>query len=197
MALSLEVFPTDPTVAPERMILDQIAYEREQASLYESGHRAGWQEASATATALAARSQIDLAQHIQHLSFTYHEAQAHVLAALQPLLLQMVCQILPQIARESLAPIVVETLIPLANRLGKAPLVLRVNPAMQRAVQTLIAPTTSLPLTVQADPALGTGQVHLALGTAEAVVDLDQATADIATAVRGFFALYGKEPPHG
>ncbi len=193
MGLSLEVFPSDPTATPERTILEQIDDKREQALAYETGYRAGWEEANATATALVQRGKTDLAQHMQQLSFTYHEAQAHVLAALRPLLLQVVGQILPHIARESLAPMVVETLIPLANCLGQAPLTLRVNPATQAAVQTLIEATTTLPLTVQADPTLGTGVAQLTLGSAETVVDLDQATTDIATAVRGFFALYGKE----
>ena len=62
MALSLEVFAADPKASPDQFILDQIAFKREQTSSYETGYRAGWQEASATATALAARNQADLAQ---------------------------------------------------------------------------------------------------------------------------------------
>ena len=197
MALALEVFETDPKAAPDRIILDQIAFKREQVSSYDTGYRAGWEEANATAAAHAARSKTDLAQHLQQLSFTYHEAQAHVLAALQPLLVQVVGQIMPQIARETLAPLVVETLMPLANRLGHAAVTLRVNPASQQAVQSLIEAGTSLPLTIQPDATLGEGQVHLLLGTAEAEVDLDQATADIAAAVRGFFDLFGKDHLHG
>ena len=197
MALSLEVFATDPMAAPDRIVLDQIAFAREQLSSYENGYRAGWEEASATRTALAALSKNDLSQHLQKLSFTYHEAQAHVLAALHPLLLQVVGQIMPQIAREALAPMVVEMLIPLADRLGQAPVILRVNPAAQEALLSAIEANTSLPIQIIPDPTLGEGQVHLQLGTAEAELDLDKATADIATAVRGFFDLFGKDHLHG
>ena len=197
MALSLEVFATDPMAAPDRIVLDQIAFAREQLSSYENGYRAGWEEASATRTALAALSKNDLSQHLQKLSFTYHEAQAHVLAALHPLLLQVVGQIMPQIAREALAPMVVEMLIPLADRLGQAPVILRVNPAAQEALLSAIEANTSLPIQITPDPTLGEGQVHLQLGTAEAELDLDKATADIATAVRGFFDLFGKDHLHG
>ena len=197
MALSLEVFATDPMAAPDRIVLDQIAFAREQLSSYENGYRAGWEEASATRTALAALSKNDLSQHLQKLSFTYHEAQAHVLAALHPLLLQVVGQIMPQIAREALAPMVVEMLIPLADRLGQAPVILRVNPAAQQALLSAIEANTSLPIQIIPDPTLGEGQVHLQLGTAEAELDLDKATADIATAVRGFFDLFVKDHLHG
>ena len=197
MALSLEVFATDPMAAPDRIVLDQIAFAREQLSSYENGYRAGWEEASATRTALAALSKNDLSQHLQKLSFTYHEAQAHVLAALHPLLLQVVGQIMPQIAREALATMVVEMLIPLADRLGQAPVILRVNPAAQQALLSAIEANTSLPIQITPDPTLGDGQVHLQLGTAEAELDLDKATADIAAAVRGFFDLFGKDHLHG
>ena len=197
MALSLEVFAADPKASPDQFILDQIAFKREQTSSHETGYRAGWEEASATATALAARNKADLAQHLQQINFTYHEAQAHILCALQPLLMQVVTQIMPQIARATLGPIVMETLIPLADRLAQAPLTLRVNPAAQASVQALIETKTSLPLTIKADPALGEGQAHLHMGTAEAEVDLDQATADIAAAVRGFFDLFGKDHLYG
>ena len=197
MALALEVFETDPKAVSEPIILDQIAFAREQTLSYDIGYRTGWEQANATAQALEARAKTDLAQHLQQLSFTYHEAQAHVLAALRPLLGQLVGQIMPQIARASLAPIVVETLMPLADRLGHAAVTLRVNPASAQAVQSLIETSTSLPLTIQTDATLGEGQVHLHLGTAEAEVDLDQATAAIAAALHGFLDLFGKDHLHG
>ncbi len=197
MALSLEVFANDSTSASGRLTLDQIAFAREQVTSYDDGYRAGWEEASATAEVLAARSKADLAQHLKQLGFTYNAAQAHVLAALKPLLLHVVGQIMPQIARATLGPIVLETLIPLADRLGQAPATLRINPATQEAIKALIEGNTSLPLSIEVDATLGLGEVRLALGMVEAGVDLDQATADISTAVRGFLELYVKDHLHG
>ena len=197
MPLSLELFETDPKAAADRIVLDQIALAREQTASYDTGYRAGWEEAHATSAAYAARCKADLSQHLQSLSFTYHEAQAHVLAALQPLLRHVVEHILPKIAHDGLAAMIVETLAPLADRMGHAPLILRVNPATQSAVQSLIEENQSLPLTVITDPSLGEGKVHLHLGLTEAEVDLNQATADIAAAIRGFFDLFGKDVLHG
>ena len=88
-------------------------------------------------------------------------------------------------------------LIPLADRLGQAPVILRVNPAAQQALLSAIEANTSLPIQITPDPTLGEGQVHLQLGTAEAELDLDKATADIAAAVRGFFDLFVKDHLHG
>ena len=197
MSLALEIFETDIRAAQDQIILDPIAFEREQVSSYDNGYRAGWEEAQATLAAHDARSKADLSQHLQKLTFTYHEAQAHVLKALQPLLEYIVGRVLPQIAIETLAPIVLETLIPLADRLGQAALVLRVHPESRSTVQTLIEARTSLPLTILPDATLGEGQVHLQLGQAEAEVNLDQTTTDIANAVRGFLNLYGKDVLYG
>lgn len=197
MSLLLEIFETDAKAAPDQIILDQIAFEGEQVSSYDNGYRAGWEAAQTTLAADAARSKADLAQHLQTLNFTYHEVQAHVLTALQPLLCHLVGQVLPQIARETLASIVVETLIPLADRLGQVAVILRVHPSTLSTVQTLVEARISLPLTIFPDATLGEGQVHLQLGPAEAEVNLDQTTTDIANAVRGFFDLYGKDVLYG
>ncbi len=197
MSVLLEIFETDARAAPDQIILDPIAFERERVSTFDKGYRAGWEEAQTTLAADAERSKADLAQHLQTLSFTYHEAQAHVLTALQPLLCHLVGQVLPQIARETLAPIVVETLIPLADRLGQVALMLRVHPSTLSTVQTLLEARISLPLTILPDATLGKGQVHLQLGPAEGEVNLDQTTTDIATAVHGFFDLHGKDVLYG
>ncbi|MEI6801110.1 MAG: flagellar biosynthesis protein, partial [Pseudomonadota bacterium] len=131
MPLSLEIFETDPKATPGRIVLDQIALAREQTASFDNGYRAGWQEANASAAAHTARCKADLSQHLQSLSFTYHEAQAHVLTALQPLFQHMVEHILPRIAHDALAAKIVETLAPFADRMGHTPLILRVNPARQ------------------------------------------------------------------
>ena len=139
----------------------------------------------------------ELARNLQNLSFTYHEARSHILSAIEPLLLQVVGQLLPEIARETLAPFVLETLMPLAEGLGDAPVILVLNSASRAAVEALLEQATGLPITIQEEPTLGEGQVFIKLGVVEAQVDLDQATADIAAAVRGFFDLPGKDRPNG
>lgn len=197
MPLALEVFYIDPKADHGQAMIDQVTFAREYETAFNDGYHTGFEEAQATMAAQAAHSKTELAQQLQKLSFTYHEAQAHVLTALQPLLRHILDQVLPLIARETLGPIVMETLIPLADRLSDAPLILRVNPASQWAVQTVIEAGTTLPLRLCADPALSEGQVHLQLGLAEAEVNLDQTTADIAIAVRGFFDLHGKDVLYG
>lgn len=198
MAVKLEIFDTDekPTKA-QTVVLDRVALEDEKLASYDSGYRAGWDDANAAQTDDQTTIHADLARNLQTLSFTYHEARSHVLKALEPLMLQVVGRLLPEIARETLAPFVLETLMPLAEGLGDAPVKLVLNPRSRAAVEGLLEHATGLPVQIHEEPTLAEGQVYIKLGTAESEVDLDQAIADIAAAVRGFFDLPGKDRPNG
>lgn len=198
MPIKLEVFDSEPKPGKaQTVVLDRVALEDEKLAAYETGYKAGWDDASAAMGEDQTRIRAELARNLQSLSFTYHEARNHVLKAVEPLLLQIVGQLLPEIARETLAPFVLETLMPLAEGLGDAPVKLVINPVARPAVQALLEQATGLPLTIEEEPTLGEGQVYIRLGAVETQVDLDKATADIASAVRGFFDLPGKDRPNG
>lgn len=198
MALKLEIFDSEPKPQKSHtVVLDRVTLEDEKLASYETGFKAGWDDASAAMTEDQTRIRAELARNLQTLSFTYHEARSHVLKAVEPLLLQIVGQLLPEIARETLAPFVLETLMPLAEGLGDAPVTLVINPAARASVEALLEQATGLPLTIEEEPTLGDGQVYIRLGTVETQVDLDKATAEIAAAVRGFFDLPGKDRPNG
>ena len=198
MAVKLEVFNAqDKPSKTQTVILDRVALEDEKLASYDTGYRAGWDDANAAQTEDQTRMRAELARNLQSLGFSYYEARSHILKAIEPLMLQIVGRLLPQIARETLAPFVLETLMPLAEGLGDSPVTLVLNPASRASVEALLEQATGLPLTIQEEPTLGEGQVYIKLGTVEAQVDLDQATADIAAAVRGFFELPGKDRPNG
>ena len=198
MALKLEVFDTGEKPArTQTVILDRVALEDEKLAAYDRGYAAGWEDAVAAQTGDQTRLSADLARNLQTLGFTYHEARSHILKAIEPLLLQIVGRLLPEIARETLAPFVLETLMPLAEGMADAPVTLVINPSVRAAVEALLEQATGLPIVVEEEPTLGDGQAYLKLGTVEAQVDLDRATADIAAAVRGFFDTPGKDRPNG
>lgn len=198
MALKLEVFETEakPTKT-QTVVLDRVALEDEKLASYDTGYRAGWDDANAAQSDDQTRMKADLARNLQTLGFTYHEARTHILKAIEPLMLQIVGRLLPEIARETLAPFVLETLMPLAEGLGDAPVKLVLNPASRAPVEALLEQATGLPVVIEEEPTLAEGQVYIKLGAVEAEVDLDKATADIAAAVRGFFDLPGKDRPNG
>jgi len=190
MTLRLEVFETDLS-GPGRstVVLDMSALEEAKLASYDQGYAAGWEDAAAAQSDDQSRMRADLARHLQALGFSYQEARMHVLKAIEPLLVEMVSRLLPDLARETLAPVVLEALMPMAEALADTPVTLTMNPAARSAIEALLEQATGLPLILHEEPTLGEGQVYLRLGSAETEVDLDRAIADITAAVRGFFAF--------
>lgn len=187
----LEVFDIDsPQEQASGMVTMQLgAVEEAKLAAYEQGYRAGWDDAAAAQAEDQSHIRADLARNLQQLSFTWQEARAHMLRAVEPLLEEMVGRVLPETAREMLAPMVLEQVMPLAGEMTDQPVALVLNPAVRVAVETLIEQATGLPMVIQEEPTLPEGQVYIRLGATEAQVDLSRVTADIAAALRGFFSL--------
>lgn len=193
--LRLEVFETESRGAqPDMVVLDTMALEEAKLGSYDAGYSAGWEDAAAAQSGEQSQIKTDFARNLQSLGFTYQEAKMHVLRSLEPLLQEIVGRLLPDLARESLAPIVLQALIPMAETLADAPVTVVLNPAARQAVEALLVQATGIPLTLIEEPTLGEGQVYLRMGEAETKVDLDRATTEITAAVRGFFDLERKTP---
>lgn len=192
-ALKLEVFePSEP--ATETAATPEVGADQEsRLEAYEQGYRAGWEDAAAAHAEDQRRIRVDLARSLQALGFTYQEARAHVLKSLAPLMQDMVGKLLPEMAREALAPTVLETLMPLAEQLADEPVTLVVNAGDRKAIEDLLEQATGLPVTIVEEPTLGEGQAFIRLGLQEVHIDLARATAEIAAAVRGFFGFSEKE----
>jgi flagellar assembly protein FliH len=200
MPLRLEVFAVEAR-APSgaaTVVTDAAALEEARLAAYEQGYAAGWDDAAGAAAKDDQKLAADLGRHLQTLGFTYHEARAHVLCALEPLLEAVVARILPAVAREAIGAVVAETLRPLAAQAALVPVRLAVHPAARPGVERALATEAALPLTLVEDAALSPAEARLTLGEAERHIDLDGAVAAIALAVADFFALaQPQEPPHG
>lgn len=199
MGLKLEVFETEVRRggAADTVVLDTLALEEAKLASYDTGYQAGWEDAAAAQSDDQNRIRADLARNLQGLSFTYHEARQHILHALEPLMASMVERILPGIARASLAPLILETLRPLAERSSDPPITIVLNPAVRPAVEGLLAANPALPVVLQDEDTLPEGTAYIRFQAGETQIDLDDAVARIARAVHDFFALKGKEPPNG
>lgn len=189
-ALRLEVFDTAIAAdgSPQAMV-EVAAVEEAKVTSFEQGYSAGWDDAVAAQQGDQTRIRADLARNLQSLAFTFQDARSHVLQAIRPLILEMTSRLLPEVARGALAPTVLEALTPLAEELADAPLTLVLNPAVRGQVEDLITQATGLPMVINEEPSLPEGQVYIRFGAVETKVDLSQATADIAIAVRAFFNL--------
>lgn len=197
-ALRLEIFDTVVTAdGGSQPLVEVSAVEEAKIASYEQGYSAGWEDASAAQQGDQTRIRADLARSLQSLSFTFQDARGHVLQAIKPLILEMTSRLLPEIARLSLGPTVLDALMPLADQSADSPLTLVLNPAVRDRVEGLVAEAAGLPMVIEEEPSLSEGQVYIRLGPKEQKVDLDRVTSDITAAVRGFFNLPAKDAPHG
>lgn len=198
MAIRLEVFDTQQeNQKSEVVVTDRGQVDEVRLAAFEEGYSAGWEDAVAAQNEDHLRLAADLSRNLQALSFTYHEARDHVLAALEPLLRAIAAQLLPAIAREALAPQVAEVLSPLVAEAAGQPLTLVINPAARAAVEDLLSGQNLPPLTIEEEPTLVDGQVHIRSGLTEVRVDLARAISAITAALHDFFVLNVKETRDG
>jgi len=176
--------PRAPGVA---LSMTDEALETQKLDSFEAGYKAGWDDAATAQAGEAAHVSADFARNLQDLSFSYHEAHAQFLAAVAPLLTGMVETVLPDLARQTLAPRLVELLQEKSRELADSATVeLVIAPANRPAVEPLLEGVTALPLTLREEPSLGEGQAYLTAGDQETGVDLDEVLAEIRGAVSGF-----------
>lgn len=197
-SLKLEVFEAPPmSGTAQTAVMDSAAVDEARLQSYDAGFAAGWEDATAAMAGDQARIGSELANNLQQMAFTFQEARVHILNAVQPVLTQLCTQLLPPLAQTVLAPVVLDTIMPILDDLTEAPVHVLLNPAARPAVERLLSQAAGLPLVIVEEPTLGEGQVYLRLGSVEHRVDLDDAVAQLTNAVRDFFEYAEKEAAHG
>jgi len=195
--LRLEVFTAEKTQDGATFVTDLNALEEARLASYEQGYTAGWEDAVAAQNAEKSQMAAHLAHNLQSLSFTYHEARVHILRALEPLLTEMIAQVLPEIAKGALTVTIQDALMPLAETAADSPIKILFNPAARSSIEPLIEQANGPPLELVEEVTLGEGQVFLLLGDVETRVDLDGAIFEIKAALEDFLTLTTKDPLHG
>ncbi|MCV2881819.1 flagellar biosynthesis protein [Actibacterium sp. XHP0104] len=175
----LEDFSAAPHTAAQVGTQDRLA-------AYEEGYAAGWDDAVKAETNAQSRIGADFAKSLQDMSFTYHEARAHVLSAVGPLLEMMAEQVLPEMAQQGFAQTVLEEARKAIDHAADTPLEIIINPENRASVEALLGDDPALPLTVSDEPSLGPGQAYLRTGSHESQIDIGAVTQGIRDAVQGF-----------
>ncbi len=179
---------TRASAGPDTVVLAKDAFEEARLASYEDGYKAGWDDAVAAAEADGETLRREVAQNLQALSFTFHEARGHLMEGVGPLLDAICERLLPEIAQAAIGGIVRETLLPLAGQATDRPVTLVLNPAARPAVESALADGSAPPVVIVEDADLGRAAVQLRSDTEERRIDLDAAVAEIRTAVAAFFA---------
>ena len=196
--IRLEVFPNDDPINPEDIVvISKTELEEIRLTAFDKGYAAGWDDAVGAQNDDRARLKSEVARSVLAMGFSFQEARAHLLKSLAPLIAGMVGKLLPDVARASLAPMVLEQVMPMAETLTDAPVTILLHPRAREAVETLLLDAPGLPVTLIEDRNLGEGQVYLKSTTEETLIDLDRATTEITAAIRGFFELSSEDRLYG
>jgi hypothetical protein len=177
-----DVFDEMPGFAPVEPLPDAESV----AEAYERGYRAGWDDCERQVQEARQAVGAELARNIQELGFTFHEARAHVLGGLEPLLAGIVAKVLPTLARETIGQSIVEELASVAETAIDAPVTILVAPGSHETVASFLADATALPYRLVAEETLSDGQVFFRLGDHERQLDLGAVIARIGERLTAF-----------
>lgn len=166
--------------------IDEGELEGQKLEAFENGYRAGWDDAIKAQSDDKTRISSAFGQHLQDLSFTYHEAYSQVMNAMTPLLDEIVAALLPEIARATLGQHVVEQLQGMAQEIGALEVIVAVSPANIEALAPLLEGEFSFPIQLVQDDTLADEQADIRLGDTEKQIDLGDLIASVSEAVQGF-----------
>jgi flagellar assembly protein FliH len=173
-ALRLEDFgsPAAAGPAPANASVSEEELEAQRLAAFDRGYSAGWEDARKAAEQDAGRIRADFAAALRDMSFTFHEARAHVMRGLLPLLRAVTETILPRAVQATLALRLQEEIAELAEAAADRPVLLRTAPGESDALRDSVGAVPGLPLDLAEDDSVPPGQIFLILGRAEVNLDL-------------------------
>lgn len=184
--LRLESFTSEPEPAAPNASDHAIAAVR--SSAYEEGYANGWQEAQLSQAAEIDTLKADALRHLQDLSFTFHDARAHVLRGMGPFVIATVAQFLPTAARLALPALLAEALKPYWDLAADSPVQLETGPDTLPLIEDLLNAPGALPCAAGVSADLAEGQIRLRLGANETSIDTQAAITQVMTLIETFFA---------
>jgi len=198
MAVALEDFEavTQSRPAQPADSVPRAEVEAEKMAVYEQGYKAGWDDATQSEAQDQSRIGAEFARSLQDLSFTFHEARAHVIQTMEPLLNELIEKFLPDLVCETLGLKILEELRPLIEDGTDNPVQLVVAPTSRAALQKQFDQTDISGIQLTEEPSLAEGQAYLRVGRIERQIDMTGALDQISDAIRSLYALNERTLKH-
>lgn len=194
--LKLEVFDTaEMQDHPSLLMPEDI--EELRLTAYERGYVAGYEDAEEQAGSREAADRARVVAALEGLGFGYHEARSLILRELEPLIEAMLGQLMPALMRSMLIPLIIETLMPLADARTAEPLTLRVPSGLRAACLTAFEGLVLPPLTIVEDATLRDGLAEIHGPEEHWAVDLSALIDRIGVAVQAEYFPQEKDANHG
>lgn len=188
---------TSAMATPPPTGISEADLEGQKLESFEKGYRAGWDDAVKAQSDDRLRISSAFGQHLQDLSFSYHEAYSQVMNAVAPLLDEMVSSLLPKLAKETLGHHIVEQLQSMSQEIGRMEVVLAVHPDRIDAITPLLDRDFGFPIQLEPDDTLAEEQADIRFGATERQIDLSDLIASVSEAVAGFAHDNRRKLKHG
>lgn len=162
----LEDFGNAGKVEPAVMVSDETREEEKLVS-FESGYTAGWDDAVVAQDRETSKISATLANSLEDMSFTFHEAQNQLIESLDPMFKVLTSAILPDAMAASFGHHIVDQLTDMAKGQTDQPLMIAVAAGESGGVRTALTQNFSVDVKVREDADLSPGAAYLRVGDLE------------------------------
>jgi flagellar assembly protein FliH len=186
--------PHREAFSPDLIAEDEV--EDIQLASFDSGYKAGWDDALKVRENDAGQVGAELAQNLQDMAFTHHEAYLKFSTAMKPLFSQILETLLPSAARQMLGLHILEQFDTLMDDHVKSALEIAVSPDNINPLRDALDDMAPVPFSLIADPSLADGQAQLRVGREEREINLNAVLSGVSEAIDAFFDQLETEKPH-
>ncbi|MVO17887.1 ABC transporter ATP-binding protein [Parasedimentitalea huanghaiensis] len=162
----LEDFGNAGKVQPVQTVSDELLEEEKLVS-FENGYTAGWDDAVGAQDSETTKISATLANSLEDMSFTFHEAQSQLIESLDPMLKVLTSAILPDAMAASFGHHIVDQLTDMAKGQTTQPLVISVAAGEAAGVRSALNQSFSVEVKVRESADLAPGQAYLRVGNLE------------------------------
>lgn len=195
--LTLENFHFVPAPEIPVEVYDGERLEAERLESFDKGYANGWEAATAAAETAAEERGQTLDNRLDELAFTFHEARAHVMRELGPLLDAIVRSAVPRILHDTLGTRLTELFTEMAEDAAEGEIHILTAPGEADNVTAALDGRARFPVLVRDDETLAPGSLHVRLGTAERALNLDALETSLTDALAALDTLNKETLSHG
>ena len=162
----LEDFGNAGKVEPIAKVSDELLEEQKLVS-FESGYTAGWDDSVNALERESTKISATLANSLEDMSFTFHEAQNQLIESLDPMFKVLTSAILPDAMAASFGHHIVDQLTDMAKGQTDQPLMITVATGEAGGVRSALNQNFSVDIKVREDSSFSPGQANLCVGDLE------------------------------
>lgn len=154
---------------------------------FEAGYQAGWDDAIKAQSDAKGKLTEELAQNLQDMSFSYHEALAKLASSMEPVMQQVIDKLLPEMVRGALGAHILDQLKKMLSDQIENSAEIVVCEENVHTIKDLIGVNLTAPFVVVGDATVGPGEAFVRIGDTEQHIDLDGVVKGVSEAMKAFF----------